>query len=148
MAKVIDLLIIEILLAACSLLLSNWVVIGLRGLAWALIDRMGRGQSPGKWLLGLHTVEFIGGTRISLYNGFVRNFSLILLATGVSMNLWWASALVTIPTTLAVILEVYFIFNVRSGLRVGDVLGTTRVADFKDEHTKFIEQFLKEEDAI
>lgn len=42
--------------------------------------------------------------------------------------------------------EAYFVFTLRTGIRVGDILGNTRVFDYKDEHTKFIEQFLKKEE--
>jgi hypothetical protein len=76
----------------------------------------------------------------------VRNFPFILLSTGLGLGGWGAWFLI-VPSILAIVSEAYFIFNVRSGVRVGDILGNTRVYDYKDEHTKFIEQFLKEEES-
>jgi len=143
-AKLIDFALVEMVLFTVRFFFpwSFWV---LPVILWANIDRMGRGQSPGKWLLGLHTVEVRRGAMPSLYNSLVRNLPFIFLsmAIGISHN---ASLLVILPLIAYVLLEAYFIFHIRSGLRVGDVLGNTRVADYKDEHTQFIEQFLKEDD--
>jgi hypothetical protein len=59
--------------------------------------------------------------------------------------LW--SGLILFPALSWIAIDTYFVFQVRSGIRSGDVLGGTRVWDYKDHHTKFLEQFLKEESA-
>jgi hypothetical protein len=146
MAKVIDLFIVEVLIWAVAFFWKTgaWV---LPVVYWAWIDRVGRGQSPGKWLLGLHTIEQLKGTRLGFYHGLVRNFPFVLLSTGLGLEGFWGWAVLS-PAAFCLLLEAYFIFNVRSGVRVGDILANTRVFDYKDEHTKFIEQFLKEEESV
>lgn len=111
---------------------------------WSLADRWGRGQSPGKWLFGLHVVEMRRGERISAYQGFIRNIPFLLMTIGVGMS-GFAWILFFVPAGALILLELYFIFMLRSGLRGGDLVSGTRVADYKDEHTRFIEQFLKED---
>ena len=145
-AKVIDFALIQILVFIGEFFwsYSNWV---LPALLWAYFDQMGRGQSPGKWLLGLHTVEVQKGNRANLYHCLLRNLPFILLSTFVALRAYW-SWLILAPVIAWVLIESYFIFYIRTGLRIGDVLATTRVNDYKDEHTKFIEQFLKEEEVI
>jgi hypothetical protein len=143
-AKFIDIVLIEIvvfLVAFFSTFLSYVVTV----LLWGLFDKLGRGQSPGKWLLGLHTVEVERGYPPSFYQGLIRNFCFIALSFGFHIPSWWGSLLL-FPVFLIVGLEVYFIFSLKSGIRFADVLSATRVADYKDEHTQFIEQFLKEDE--
>ena len=145
-AKILDLFFVEMFSLVASFFWepSYWVM---PVLMWSLLDRMGRGQSPGKWLLGLHTLEVQRGYKPNFYHGFIRNFPFILLCIGIGLKTWvWF--LIVVPVLFALLVETYFIFNVRSGLRVGDVLGNTRVCDYKDEHTKFIEQFLKTEEPV
>ena len=111
---------------------------------WAFIDGVGKGQSPGKWLLGLHTVEVQKGTRVRFYQGLTRNFPFLMFFVALQLPSFYSYVL-GVVALCAVIVESYFVFAVRSGIRVGDMIGNTRVSDYKDEHTKFIEQFLKED---
>lgn len=111
---------------------------------FATMDRWGRGQSPGKWIMGLHTISVEKGTRASIYNCLVRNLPFLFLFFGLHLPETWGT-LMTGFAIAWILLELYFMVVLRSGLRVGDVLGHTRVFDYKDEHTKFIEEFLKEE---
>ncbi len=144
-AKAIDFCIIQCLVFVSQFAWVHFEWI-LPLLLWTFFEQMGRGQSPGKWLLGLHTIEVKRGFAPSLYNSFVRNFPFIVLSTAMMLKgqWWW---IVEVPLIMWLALEAFFIFNLRSGMRVGDVLGSTRVNDYKDEHTKFIEQFLKEEES-
>lgn len=114
---------------------------------FSMMDKMGRGQSPGKWLLGLHTIDVSRGEIASFYGSFLRNLPFIGVTMSIGLLGVW-SWLPLLPLFAWIALECYFIFHIRSGIRVGDVLGGTRVADYKDEHTRFIEQFLKEEEVI
>lgn len=143
-AKVLDFALVEIVVFLVSLFFedSHWIV---PWLLWPALDRMGRGQSPGKWLLGLHTIEGALGRKPNFFQCFIRNLPVILVSMGLGFSgpgRWILLA----PGIIWSVLEVYFIFNLRSGVRVGDIFGNTRVFDYKDEHTQFIEQFLKEPD--
>ena len=112
---------------------------------WAYFELMGRGQSPGKWLLGLQLVQTKDGSKPGLYQATLRNMPLICLCVGL---LWtgWAATLLLVFGLAWIGLEIYFIVAIESGLRSGDVLGGTRVADYKDQHTRFVEQYLKRDD--
>lgn len=112
---------------------------------WSQVDALGRGQSPGKWLLGLHTIEVQKGESTKFYNGLVRNlvFAIALAAVLKTGFLW---NLIALAMGVFVVLEAYFILILRSGVRIGDILANTRVFDYKDVHTQFIEQFLKKEE--
>jgi uncharacterized RDD family membrane protein YckC len=145
-AKVIDTLLVESALGIFTFFYAPLVWV-LAPIFWGSVERLGRGQSPGKWLLGLHTVESLRGAKVSFYGSFVRNFPFVLLSWGIGRS-GWVAALCLLPAVVCLFIESYFIFSVRSGVRVGDIIGSTRVADYKDEHTKFIEQFLKEEEAV
>jgi uncharacterized RDD family membrane protein YckC len=114
-------------------------------LYWGAIDALGRGQSPGKWIVGLHTVEVGRGLKIRFYQGVVRNFLFMSFSFLIYLQSWYWNLLL-FPVCIGLVLETFFIFRIRSGLRVGDVLGSTRVADYKDQHTQFVEQFLKDDD--
>lgn len=144
-AKVLDFAIVEIGVFLATLLFVHayWIV---PWLLWAAMDRMGRGQSPGKWLLGLHTVEGTVGRKPNFFQCFARNIPCILLSMGLGCSgfLQWIFMGIGLAWCA---LETYFIFNLRSGVRVGDIFGNTRVFDYKDEHTQFIEQFLKESES-
>ncbi len=143
-AKFIDILLIESVVFVLGLF-STVASITLTFFLWGIIDKFGRGQSPGKWLLGLHTVEVDRGYVPSFYQGLVRNLLFVFLSLGFRVQEWWGSLLL-FPVFLLLAMEVYFIFGLKSGIRYGDVVASTRVADFKDQHTQFIEQFLKEEE--
>lgn len=143
-AKIVDILCLLPLLIFLSWAFPN-LVLPASLLYWIWVDSMGRGQSPGKWLLGLHTIDVHRGEKTKIYNGFVRNLPFALLTAALFKTgfLWGLVGLVSVALLL---LESYFVFTLRSGIRVGDVLGYTRVFDFKDIHTQFIEQFLKKEE--
>lgn len=145
-AKIIDMMLVQG---------SVWVFYWLHPLlgvlvalgSWTLADCIGRGQSPGKWLLGLHTIDQKRASRPGFYQSFVRNIPFIVLSIAMAHHTPILKAL-SIVSLLWIAIEIYFVRHIRSGLRVGDVLGGTRVFEYKDEHTKFIEQLLKEEENI
>ncbi len=143
-AKFLDIILIELAAFLVSLM-SAWGSYLITFLLWGIFDKIGRGQSPGKWLLGLHTVEVERGYPPSVLQGLTRNFLFVLLSLGFRITSWYGP-LVLFPVFLLLALEVYFIFSLKSGIRFCDVLAGTRVADYKDQHTMFIEQFLKEEE--
>jgi uncharacterized RDD family membrane protein YckC len=112
---------------------------------WSCIDAFGRGQSPGKWLLGLHVIDIQKSSPPRVLSGFLRNFAFIVLSANLGREGLVPTVFLGLSLT-AITAEAYFAFTLRTGIRVGDVLGYTRVFDYKDEHTKFIEQFLKKEE--
>jgi uncharacterized RDD family membrane protein YckC len=144
-AKIIDLLLSLPFLGIIQMLFPP-LVLPISLLYWTLIEGLGRGQSPGKWLLGLHTIDVLKGESPRLYNGFIRNFTFVLLSAAFFKTgfIW---SLVAILSTVSLGFETYFVFTLRSGVRIGDILAYTRVFDYKDVHTQFIEQFLKKEEA-
>lgn len=145
-AKVIDVAIVMAVVMVAEYI-SPWAVFLAPLLMFTWMEQFGRGQSPGKWLLGLHTVEVTRGEIPGFYGSLLRNLPFTIFAWAVGLAGAW-TGLFLIPVLIWISLEVYFIFHIRSGIRVGDVLGGTRVADYKDEHTRFIEQFLKDDEVI
>jgi uncharacterized RDD family membrane protein YckC len=147
-AKCIDIAIILPILALQNWLFPNtYLLMPLTSLSyWTFVEGIGRGQSPGKWLLGLHTIEVQKGESPRFYNGLIRNlpFSVLSVAIFKTGLLWTGLGAIAM---VVVLFESYFVFILRSGIRIGDILGYTRVYDFKDIHTQFIEQFLKKEEA-
>jgi hypothetical protein len=139
-AKAIDVVMIFGVTMATSFFLS-WIPLAMAVIAWGVIDSLGRGQSPGKWLLGLHTIEIRKGHKVGLYNGFIRNLPFLQVNIGILLGGIWGFLFVA-SGVIWLALEGYFTFQVSTGIRVGDVLGYTRVFDYKDMHTQFIEQFL------
>jgi uncharacterized RDD family membrane protein YckC len=141
-AKVIDSGLVAVLASVAGWFSSSLEILT-PIIAWAYFDRMGRGQSPGKWLLGLHSIENQQGDRISLLQSLIRNLPCVLLNLALIFERsgqFWTLLLAGLWVTL----ETYFIFSLRSGIRMGDIFANTRVCDYRDEHTQFIERFLKD----
>ncbi len=140
-AKVIDWILLHLTFVSLDFFFPkiSWVFLVI---AWAWIDSLGRGQSPGKWLTGLHTIDVQRASLPRVYGGLVRNIPFILMSLGISSGSWLARGTLAVAL-LGIAVETYFIFILRSGIRVGDIMGNTRVFDYRDEHTQFIEQFLK-----
>ncbi|MEO5667718.1 MAG: RDD family protein, partial [Bdellovibrionota bacterium] len=129
-AKIIDLVVSLPFLGIIQMLFPP-LVLPVSLLFWTLIEGLGRGQSPGKWLLGLHTIDVLKGESPRLYNGFIRNFPFALVSAAVFKSgfLWSFAGLICI---LSLAFETYFVFVLRSGIRIGDILAYTRVFDYKD----------------
>jgi hypothetical protein len=145
-AKVLDLALVKVFALVLGIFWTeSWWVLPV--VLLSLSDRIGRGQSPGKWLLGLHTIETHKGMRPGFTQCFIRNFPFMLLLIAFEFQGVWGMVLM-LPALAWIAMEVYFIFNIKSTIRAGDILSNTRVFDYKDEHTKFIEQFLKEEPTV
>ncbi len=145
-AKVVDVLFVYLVSLAFGMLLQAAHFIAPL-LLFSFMEQWGRGQSPGKWLLGLHTIEAPKGTPVSILSAFIRNIPVILLIWGIFCSGFLGWLIFTIAALVAGF-ESYFIYTLKTGVRVGDIVSNTRVFDYKDEHTKFIEQFLKDEKRI
>ncbi len=143
-AKAIDALLVALFALAISFF-SPLASVAFVIVAWTALDSLGRGQSPGKWLLGLHTIELRRGQKPDWKRAWLRNLPFLQIQLGFAFGGIWIWLLL-VPGLVWIGLETYFIFRLESGLRVGDLLSGTRVFDYKDEHTKFIEQFLKDQE--
>jgi hypothetical protein len=144
-AKLIDFFIIQtFLFIVYSLFGSNWMLL-LAPMLWSIVDLFNEGQSPGKWLLGLHLVDSLGAPYPKFSNCLIRNLPFLFLSVSIfyfDTFLGFASVILSI---LLLLLESYFVLLVQSGIRIGDVLSTTKVQDYRDQHMQFIEQYLKED---
>lgn len=123
---------------------SFWISFAFPVLFFATVDRWIGRQSPGKWLMGLHTLSSLDKLAKPSYgNCFMRNLPFTMLIMGWMLEGWFFYAIMG-PAILWIAFEIYFLLTVRSAIRVGDVMGHTRVFDFKDQHTQFMEEYLAE----
>ena len=144
-AKIIDFLIVMFFLFLIHWFFGTvWIFIA-APVFWAIIELLNEGQSPGKWLLGLQVVDSLGAPFPAFTGCLIRNFPFLILSVCIfyfDTILGFAGILLAI---LFISIETYFVLLISSGVRIGDILSTTRVQDFRDQHMRFIEQYLKED---
>lgn len=130
LAKAIDcLLIVAIFLLGGAL--SDWVGVSLSAAWCAGLDAWGGGQSIGKRIMGLGVIDVSTALPCGFRNSFLRNFPLVLgIVMASSSYLWGFLLLVAVPLLF---LEVYLLLTLESGVRLGDVLGNTRVVERLEE---------------
>jgi uncharacterized RDD family membrane protein YckC len=129
-AKAIDLIIVAALFFLGQ---TIWAPLGVfvSVLFCALQDGMGMGQSVGKRIIGLCVVDAGGNYPCSFHSSISRNLPFIaVLVFSAHPLLWVLLCLVALPV---VGLEVYLLFCLPTGVRVGDILGNTRVTEYIDE---------------
>ena len=123
-AKAIDLFIALLV----SLLLYPWgILIGMFYIG--ISDSLQKGQSIGKKIIGFNVVSLIDGKPCLLKQSIIRNlpFSIPLFFLLIPIWGWFFSFALGIPL---VALEIYLIFNIDTGHRLGDVMAdTTVIAD-------------------
>ena len=96
----------------------------------ALQDSFGAGQSIGKRIIGLRVIDDATGLPCSFAASFFRNVPFLLwVVFGSIPTLWGFWVLLALPL---VGFEVYLLFVLDSGTRLGDVLGNTRVSERVD----------------
>lgn len=120
-AKAIDLfivLILSIFFYPLGILLSV--------LYMGICDSLQNGQSVGKKLIGFAVISLEDGTPCSARQSAVRNLPIILplLLAVIPFWGWILSFLIGVPLML---LEVYLIYKLDSGHRLGDVMADTSV---------------------
>jgi len=144
-AKLIDLILFLTIYTLTELVLEIPFLIFLVGIVFfSSKDCWGRGQSPGKWLMGLNVLcSRTNSKKLNIYYGLLRNFPFVILSLSLSFNGFWLY-LFTSLTVILLCIETYFVLSVTSGLRVGDILSHSRVFDYKDRHTRFLEKYLSE----
>lgn len=91
----------------------------------AVGDCLQNGQSVGKRLIGLQVISLEDGTYCSLRQSVIRNLPFIVPITLAIIPIGFIlSAIVGLPLML---LELFFIFKLDSGHRLGDVMADTSV---------------------
>ncbi len=121
LAKCIDLFLVLIL---CFLFYPFGVVLGV--LYMSISDSIQKGQSAGKKFIGFAVVSLEDGQPCSKRQSMIRNLPLTIPIAFLIVPIWgWILAFVIIiPMAL---LELYFIFNLDTGHRLGDVMADTTV---------------------
>lgn len=126
LAKGIDLIFILVLFFLCR---AFWTPLGFLGaalFAWTQ-DWMGEGQSLGKRIIGLRTLDESNGIPCTLFASFMRNLPLgiVILFSQVPV----LDVVVFFGFALFALLEVYLLINLETGVRLGDVMANTIVVD-------------------
>ena len=115
-----------------------WLPLGWLGtLAYAAIqDSLGQGQSIGKRVMGLQVIEDNSGLPCSISHSILRNapwilavFCLPFPVLGVLMQFVFAPVL---------LLEIYLLLTLESGVRLGDVMGNTLVVEYVEENIESV----------
>lgn len=121
MAKAIDLFIVLIL----SMLFYPFGLI-LTLVYISISDSLAGGQSVGKKIMGFAVISLEDGTPCSLKQSFIRNLPIIIpLAFAIIPP--WGIIFCTILLPPLMILEIYLLFRLDSGHRLGDVMADTTV---------------------
>jgi|GEM_PF-1234649 len=141
-AKLIDVIVVQICVAIFAFFFYTSFLIVLIPLLWYFLDLYNDGQSPGKWIMGLQTVECRQAMPPKGLQSLLRNIAFIFFSLGVSFSTTIFGKGLLLLGLAGIIAETYFIFSIQSGLRVGDIVAGTRVFDFKDEHSFFLEKEL------
>jgi uncharacterized RDD family membrane protein YckC len=92
----------------------------------AISDSLQRGQSVGKKFMGFAVVSLEDGSPCSVYQSFVRNLPFILPCLLGIIPFWgWIISLFVMIPFLG--LEIYLLYRLDSGNRLGDVMADTSV---------------------
>ncbi len=127
LAKLIDLFLVLILSFAFY---PIGILLSLIYLGWS--DALQGGQSVGKSFMGFKVVSLEDGSPCSLKQSVIRNLPLLVPLFLFIVPLWGTILAVLIGLPL-VLLELYFLFRLDSGNRMGDVLADTTVMATLDD---------------
>lgn len=132
-AKLIDIFIILILCAV-----SYPLGILMAAIYISTSDALFMGQSVGKKSMGFAVVSLVDGSPCSIKQSFVRNLPLFIPIVLLIIPVWgwFLSFILGIPMML---LELYLLFKVESGHRLGDVMADTTVIA-NDQHREDIKK--------
>ncbi len=127
MAKLIDLFIVMVL---SSIFYPVTLLFGL--VYAALADSIQNGQSVGKKIIGLRVISVEDGSPCTPKQSFVRNLPILipLFFSIIPIWGWMFSFLLAVPL---IGLEIYLIYNLHSGHRLGDVMAETTVVAIDQE---------------
>lgn len=120
-AKLIDLFIVLLL---SGIFYPITLIFGLVYAAFA--DSIQNGQSVGKKIIGLRVISVDDGSPCNPKQSFVRNLPILipLFFSIIPIWGWMFSFLLALPL---IGLEIYLIYNLHSGHRLGDVMAETTV---------------------
>jgi uncharacterized RDD family membrane protein YckC len=125
-AKAIDLfivLILSLLFYPFGLLIALFYI--------GVSDSLSKGQSVGKKIIGFSVISLEDGKPCSLKQSIIRNLP-ILIPMGFAIIPLWGWIICCILTIPLILLEVYLLFKLDSGHRLGDVMADTTV--IADDH--------------
>jgi len=125
-AKAIDLIVV---MAVFFIARSVWSPLGplLGGIYAAIQDSMAGGQSIGKKIIGLKTLDDNTGIGCSALSSTMRNLPLVISVLSVNIPVVWVFILfLCIPIF---ILEIYLVREVQTGVRLGDIMANTLVVE-------------------
>ena len=127
-AKAIDLFIVfilSLLFYPFGLLLAIFYI--------GISDSLSQGQSVGKKILGFSVISLEDGKPCTLKQSFIRNLP-ILVPMGFALIPLWGWIICSILTIPLILLEIYLLFKLDSGHRLGDVMADTTV--IADDHNR------------
>lgn len=128
-ARAIDALVISAIYLLLSVI-GRPIAIVTAAIYATLQDSFGAGQSIGKRIIGLRVIDDATGLPCSFAASFFRNVPFLLWVVFATIpTLWGFWILLALPL---VGFEVYLLFVLDSGTRLGDVLGNTRVSEQVD----------------
>lgn len=125
-AKGIDLVIVTTIFFVAQ---SIWKPLGpLLGAFYAAIqDSMAGGQSIGKRIIGLKTLDDSTGLGCSAFSSGMRNLPWVVSVLCATIPVVWVFILlICIPI---LILETYLVREVQTGVRLGDIMANTLVVE-------------------
>lgn len=98
----------------------------------AIQDSFGNGQSVGKKIIGLRTLDEGTGISCSAIGSCMRNLPWVIGILCSTIPVVWAFvALASLPFIL---LEIYLIFNLETGVRLGDIMANTLIVEYFEIH--------------
>lgn len=121
MAKAVDLFIV--------LVLSVFFYplgLGLSAIYIGISDSLQNGQSVGKKFMGFQVISLEDGQPCSVKQSFIRNIP-ILVPLLLAMFPLIGPILAIVAGTFLLVLEIFFLFKLDSGHRLGDVMADTSV---------------------
>jgi uncharacterized RDD family membrane protein YckC len=127
-AKAIDLFIVFIL----SLLFYPFGLL-LAIVYIAISDSLSQGQSVGKKILGFSVLSLEDGKPCNIKQSIIRNLP-ILVPMGFALIPLWGWIICSLLTIPLILLEIYLLFKLDSGHRLGDVMADTTV--IADDHNR------------
>ena len=125
-AKGIDLIIV---MAVFFIAQSLWSPLGplLGALCAAIQDSFGGGQSIGKKIIGLKTLDDSTGVSCSASSSCMRNLPIVACVLCATIPVVWVFVLLI--CTPFFILEAYLVSEIQTGVRLGDIMGNTLVVE-------------------
>ncbi|MFM8268944.1 MAG: hypothetical protein ACKN9V_02055 [Pseudomonadota bacterium] len=130
-AKGIDLILVMVVFFVAK---TIWGPLGpVLGACYAsLQDSFGEGQSIGKRIIGLRTLDEGTGISCSASGSCTRNLPLVVMIFCATIPVIWAFVLLAVLPFI--LLEVYLVFNLETGVRLGDVMANTLIVEHFEVH--------------